>query len=195
MANRRRNVILTDEEIIHLYENGLSQQDIRSLYGGSIKRIRTVLQDAGYHTAIYRRVPLEYEQVICVLLHAGVSYRAIAEATDISYHVVRDIAERRPNKAVKKMQRKKRTSKTERESLFLYQYLYGTPFCVLSVSMHLTKNEILHCYTLLDRDIIHTHQTSLGCRLLAENLGENTVSSLAHKYGISTSTIKAHLNI
>lgn len=195
MTAKSQNASLTNAEIIHLYENGLSQQDIRRLYDCSIKRIRNVLQTAGYNTAIYRKIPLEYEEVIQVLLRMGISYRAIAEVTDISYHVVREIAERRPNKTVKKTCIKKREAKTEREAMFLHYYLSGQSFCVLCVSLGLCKNEIHKCYALLDEAVIQTHRRSLRSCLLAEDLSQNTISSLARKYGISTSTVKAHLNI
>lgn len=195
MTDRDFNTSVTDVEIIRLYENGLSQQEIHRLHGCNIKRIRAVLQNAGYNTAIYRRTPMEFEDVIHVLLRAGVSYRAIAEVSDISYHVIREIADRRENKMIKKVPIRKRDAKSEREAIFLHHYLSGQSFCLLSASMGLTKNEIIKCYALIDDDSIRAHREALRTRIYAEDACQNTISSLARKYGVSASTIKAHLNI
>lgn len=195
MTSGARNASLTNAEIIRLYEKGLSQQDIHRLHSCSITKIRTVLQDAGYNTAVYRKIPLEYEEVIHVLLRARISYHAIAEATDISYHAIREIAERRSNKTVEKTCIKKPKRKTEREAMFLHYYLSGQSFCALCVFLGLSKNEICRCYTLLDEAAIQTHRRALRSCLYAEDLSQNSISSLARKYGVSTSTIKAHLNI
>ena len=163
---------LTNAEIIRLYELGLSQQDICQPYRCSIKRIRSVLRDAGYNTAVYRKMPLEYEEVIQALLCAGVSYRSIAEATDISYHVIREIAERRPNKTVRKTCIKKREAKTEREAVFLHYYLSGQSFCVLCVSLGLRKSEIYKHFALLDESMIQAHRRALRSCLYAEEPSE-----------------------
>lgn len=195
MAKHAQSITLLDSEIIQLYDNGLSQQDILRLYGVPVIKTRAVLQDAGFHTANYRKVPLEFEEIIYVLLHAGISYRRIAEVTDISQHVIRSIAERRPNPTVEKRRNWIPLTPTQREATFLQYYLSGQCFCVLGVYLELREQEILNCYALLDATTLQAHRRALHCRLEEEDMQQNTVSSLARKYGISASTIKAHLNI
>lgn len=195
MTKHAHSITLSDSEIIQLYENGLSQQDILRLYGIPVIKTRAVLQDAGFHTAIYRRIPLEYEEIIYVLLHAGISYRRIAEVTDISVHLIRSIAERRPNPIVEKRRIRFLPTPTQREATFLQYYLSGHCFCVLGIYLELREQEILNCYALLDAKTVQVHHSALRCRLEEEDMQQNTVSSLARKYGISISTVKAHLNI
>lgn len=195
MTKRAEKPVLPDNEIIRLYKNGLSQQDISRLHGVDIEKIRAVLRRAGFHTAIYRKMPKEYEEVIYILLRAGISYHRIAAVTDISHHVIRSIAERRPDKTVKKIGKRKVSALTQNETKFLQHYLSGQCFCVLSVYLGLSKKEILNCYALLDENTIQVHQRALRWCLEKEDMQQNTVSSLAKKYGISISTIKAHLNI
>ena len=195
MTDQTDKVNLTNEEIIHLYENGLSQKDIFRMYGTPIEKIRSILQEAGFHTAIYRKLPLEYEQVICILLQGGFSCQRIADVTDISYHVIRSVADRHRNKTSKKTRTRKLPVPTEREAMFLQHYRIGQCFCALSVYLGLLKKEILNCFTLLDDPAIQAHRRALHSCLEKEDLQQSSISSLARKYGISTSTIKAHLNI
>ncbi len=185
---------LSDKEIIQLYENGMSQNDIHRKYNINLKHIRAVLKDAGFNTAGYRRIPAEQEKVIRTLLLAGISYRAIGEATDMSYHVIRDIAERLPFGTGRQSYHKRNHRMRDRDSEFLSRFLDGESFCNISISMHLDNKEILRCYSYLDHVALSRHSDALRQRLTAEDTNHNTETSLARKHGISASVVKAHLN-
>lgn len=185
---------IRDDEIVYLYRNGMSQADICRKYNVGPKHTRTVLNRAGFNTSRYRRVPPEHEAVIGKLLLAGITYRDAADATDISFHVIRDIAERLPNKSRRRTYRKPRFKPSKREETFFSRYLAGECFCRICVSMHMTGKEIVRCYAMLDDSALSLHGEALQRRLRSEDMEQNTVTSLARKYGISTSVVKAHLN-
>ena len=183
------------DEIVRLYQCGMSQKDISAHLGIGLKQIRALLRWAGFNTSEYRRIPHEYEDAICVLLGAGVSYRAISEATDISFHVIRDIAERRSVKHVRHSYRRPDPGVLSlREQEFLTRYRSGESFCAVCADLSLGMEELLRCYSLLDLPARSIHSEALCRRLQAEDLRHTTERSLARKYGISISVVKAYLN-
>ena len=186
--------MISGERIVRLYKNGLSQNDISRIHNISVKHIRAILKKAGFDTASYRRIPAEYEKVIDILLLGGVTFRSAGEVTDISFHVIRDIAERLPEDSVREAYHKPKFEITEREETFLCRFNQGECFCKLSVCMGLSKKEILRCYSMIDNSVLTKHRKALRRHLKAEDLTSNTVTSLARKYGISASVVKAHLN-
>lgn len=186
---------LSDREIIQLYENGMSQSDINRKYNISLKHTRAVLKKAGFNTSGYRRIPAEHEEVIGALLLAGIPYRSVGEVTDMSFHVIRDIAERLPDRPDRRPYRKLNYRKMARDEAFLSRYLDGECFCSLCVSMDLSDREIVRCYSMLNDPVsLSRHSDALRRRLNAEDKAHNTETSLARKYGISASVVKAHLN-
>lgn len=190
----QEKISISDAEIIHLYENGMSQNDIRRQYPVGLRTVRAVLRKAGFDTSSYRRFPVQFEEVLYVLLRAGVFYRKIADVTDISFHVIRDIAERRPGRDQRSAYLHPKVIITEREETFLARYQDGECFCVLCVSLGLSAKEILRCFALLDQDILARHRAALGERLRGEDMSLNTITSVARKYGISSSVVKTYLN-
>lgn len=187
---------ISDDYIVQLYsENGMSQNDISRLFDINLKHIRNILKQAGFDTSRYRRIPAKDEEVISILLLAGVTFRAAGEATDISFHVIRDIAERLPDRSARRIYKAPKFTVTKREETFLSRFLSGESFCRICTSMHLSNEEILRCFSMLDNYALHQHSAALCRSLKAEDMNLNTVTSLARKYGISTSVVKAHLNI
>jgi len=180
--------------IISMYKRGMSQKEISEKYGVCQKRTHRVLQKAGFDTSAYRRIPNVCIEIIYVLLRAGVGYRAAGEATDISFHAIRDIAERHPRGLVRSEYKEPRLIITDRETAFMNRYLAGECFCMICSSMNMSRKEILRCYAMITDAILAEHRKALRARLNAEDMNYNTVASLARKYGISASIVKAHLN-
>ncbi len=185
---------LCESEIIRLYENGLSQNDILRLYSVPLKTTRAILKAAGFDTASYRRIPTKHEEIIDILLRAGITLRRISEVTDISFFVISDISKRQINKIRQMRLLNDEPATTRRERKFLSQYLSGFSFCSIANSMSLNKKELLRCFAMLDEAAQQQHGEALRVRLNGEDMTQNTVTSLARKYGISRSVVQAHLN-
>ena len=183
------------QEIIDLYRSGMSQKDISTHLSVGLKKIRAILRKEGFNTTAYLRIPPEHEEVIHTLLRSGISYRAVSELTDISFHVVRELAQRHPDPCRRRAYRKLLSASSNvRDQEFLTRFLAGESFCVISVDLKLSEEEILRCCCLIDIADLARHSESLRARLKGEALNQCHERSLARKYGISTSVVKAYLN-
>ena len=192
--SEKKREVITQEEIIRLYKNGMSQNDISRMYGVRLQTTRAVLKEAGFDTFAYRKVPAGHEAVIQILVRAGITYRAISKATDISFHTIRDIAERRPARGMRAAYQQPKVVISSEEEIFLSRFLSGESFCMICDSLGLNARGILRCFALLDDTVLTQHSEALSLRLKAEDMSENTITSVARKYGISASVVKAHLN-
>lgn len=85
-----RNLI-TNNEILDLYNQGFSQKDILQKYKVSIMRIRKVLQQSGHNTASYKKFDDEFILAILELLCAGYKQKDIATLLDCPITTIRDV--------------------------------------------------------------------------------------------------------
>lgn len=184
-----------EQEIISLYQSGISQKDISNQLGIGVKKIRSVLRTVGFDTSAYLRIPPEFEEVLLILLNAGISYRAVSEVTEISFHVIRDISERHSGRPRSRAYRKPLPySATAREQGFLSRFLSGESFCAICTQLKLREEEILRCFGLVDLSVFAQHSAALRSLLKGEDISQYHERSLARKYGISTSVVKAYIN-
>lgn len=186
---------ITDEEIIALYKNGMSQKDICRKFDICYKHTSEVLKKAGFHTSKYRRCPVKHEDIIYKLYIAGISMSSIAKATDMSFHVIRDIIKRMPSRPERAIYENPFIELNDKDALFLSRYISGETFLLLCVDLNANNEDLLRFFSCIDENIMKKHSYALCKRLNAEDMQNCTVTSLARKYGISSTVVKSHLNI
>lgn len=89
-----KRLLLSDEQIIALYDFGLSQKEIVQQYPVSVSRTRAVLQAAGFDTRGYRALSGNAMRVMKVLTMASFHGHDIDAVCDLSFHALRDVLER-----------------------------------------------------------------------------------------------------
>ena len=186
---------ITNEEIIALYKNGMSQKDICRKFDICYKRTSEVLKKAGFHTSKYRRCPVKHEDIIYKLYVAGISMSSIAKATDMSFHVIRDVIKRMPPRPERAIYVNPHIELNDKDVLFLSRYTSGETFFLLCIDLNANDEDLVRFFSCIDVDIMMKHSYALCKRLKAEDMQNCTVTSLARKYGISSSVVKSHLNI
>lgn len=82
---------IIDDQIVDLYNNGWSINDIIAHYRASVKRVRAVLQDRGLETSSYRAISEHLKDRLLAVVVTGLSLREIEETIDFSSHLIRQV--------------------------------------------------------------------------------------------------------
>lgn len=195
---------VTDEEIISLYREGLSQKDIVRLYKVSAKRVRSVLKMAGFKTSNYRKIDPEVKKIILTLSNSGAPYHAIEAICDISVDVIRQLV---IEKSCQGMSRKARSKKIQGEASkvifpgrgeFATQFCSGVSFCSLCIRMGLTEDTYVRLFQeiwskqFFEADI-NTHRASLSTLIHEDAASGFSITAIARKHVISNSIVRQAL--
>lgn len=181
------------KQIISLYKEGKSQSDIRRICGASLKIVNQTLIDAGFNPMDYRKIPEECKKIFFVLWRHGVTYQKASNVMDLSFDAVRDFVERTP-KIVRTTYMQPNFDVSEDHKALVNMYVSGLTFFEICAKEGLDDERILQFYSLLSPEVLRKHSNKLCRRLRRKDMNRNTVYSLARKYGISVSVVKAHLN-
>lgn len=89
MKTHRNNI--SDAQILALYNEGWSINDIVVHHKTSIKRVRAVLQNNGVNTAGYRAISSYLKECVLAMVATGISVRQLESIIDYSSHLIRQV--------------------------------------------------------------------------------------------------------
>lgn len=199
---------VSDEDIIRLYQEGLSQNDIVRLYKASLPRTRAVLQAAGFDTKHYRQITALIKDTMQALSDSGATYYGIEEICDISFDVVREIAfdpkNKSKGKTKKTWMRRKNSEDIPRvmfpgRAEFADKFCSGASFCALCESMGLPMDVRVDLYweirngTFQEADL-QKHRAALYDLIRKDNNSGFSVTTIAKKHIISKSVVRKALD-
>lgn len=188
---------ITDEKIIELYKQGISQKDIATKYSVSLGRTQRVLRSAGFPTHSYRAIDNDMKSYVIILINEGCSYFKIESICDIAFHAVRTIVENNNLLGVSNKARY-RKSKENIEYLplpeyepFLTDYRNGHSFVFLCNEYSLNADQVIYVFNLISDEDIEEHKKSLTKRIISLNKkGFLSASSIAKQLDISPSIVR-----
>lgn len=181
---------VTDEEIIELYKQKISQKDISANYAVSLERTRKVLKDAGFPTHTFRATNQDIKKYIIALIKHGCIYFEIEEKCDISFHSVREIVETNNLKGVSRKARFERSKENvtylylKNYEPFLNEYRNGYPYVFLCKKHEFNDEQAIYVFNLISEEDIKQHKKGLKEMIIA-----------LYEQGLSTTSIASQLDM
>lgn len=198
--------LITDDEIIRLYKEGLSQNDIIRLYQIPVWHSRRVLQAAGFDTKTYRNIHPIVKETVFELAVRGANYFDIERICDISYDVIREsIADqkcqgmsRRNRKAFSQMGEELKSGISFDRSEFAAQYNSGASFCKITIDMELSLEQRIAIFVEFQNNEFHEADPAQHRKGLYEKIRKDaesglSITTIARRHIISKSVVRKAL--
>lgn len=187
---------ITNEKIIELYQKGWSQKSIIDHSGVAVSYLRKVLKEAGFLTSSYRAITDQTKEIVIAFIYSGVPIQQIANYTDISFHVIREVTEKNHLQGVSSSIRSKKTDNSlpgineerfeEVKALFVEGKMGLVKICeVLSIPPAEMVGYALHL-----NSFIKLHKRNMKDYILSLHKAGVPLSAISKQMNISRSIVK-----
>lgn len=170
------------EEIISLYESGLSQKEIADKLNVSLAVIRDILKKKGYKTEKYRHLHPLLHSVIINLIKNGYTQKYVSKVCDLSFFTIKDVVKRENLKGLSKECRRKKRNEIIVE---LYKRNHTKKYIknVLHVELK-TINKALAEVGL------YTEKSEIENNVVKQYLNNKSINEIADNLNISNKRVK-----
>lgn len=193
MSNKK--YLIDDAQIISLYQEGHSQNDIITQNEIPVWYVRKVLKNAGFDTDSFRCLDNYVIDIVILLIRNGILFQDIVEICDISYYTIRDIVRKNNLQYVSKKVRHSSTDAVidpvfDKSSEFMNAYNAGSSFCCICRDLGLSDKEILSAFHLIRCSDLSEHKQALTSIIIATYEQNFSITAIARKNLISISVVR-----
>ena len=188
--------LIDDAQIISLYQEGYSQDDIVNQYEIPAWYTRRVLKKAGFKTDNFRCLDDYIVNIVILLIQNGMLFQDIVDVCDISYYTIRDIVRKNNLQYISKKVRNDSSdieidSAFNKSVKFLREYNSGKSFCCVCRDLALSDKEILSAFHLIKCSDLTKHRNRLNSIILTALEEKYSITSVARKHMISISVVRS----